>query len=263
MEIEKPSLRPQATFQTGSRLMLYQVRHIIPLAATLFAAAFLTPASVQAVNSVGDLKKVESQVQGLVDKTLPCTVCIMSVSGGGSGSGVTVSADGLVLTAAHVLQAAGEELFVIFPDGRKVKAKSLGANRLRDAGMVQITEPGPYPFVDLGTSKDLKRNDWCVSLGHAGGFQAERTPPVRLGRVLSNGRFVVTDCTIISGETGGPLFDVQGDLIGIHSNIGESLSEKRHVTIDVFTEDWARMKKGETWGGLQKINPRQLVMGVQ
>jgi serine protease Do len=243
--------------------MLNQPRRILSLIASVLAAAFLAPASAQAVITVGDLKKVESQVQSLVDKTLPCTVCVISASGGGSGSGVTVSADGLVLTAAHVTQAAGEELFVIFPDGRKVKAKSLGANRLRDAGMVQITEPGPYPFVELGKSKDLKSNDWCVSLGHAGGFQPERTPPVRLGRVLANGRFVVTDCTIISGDSGGPLFDVKGHVIGIHSNIGESLSQNRHVPIDVFTEDWERMKKGETWGGRQQINPRQLIMGVQ
>lgn len=247
----------------GTGIMLNQPCRMLSAIASVLAAAFLTPALAQAVNSVGDLKKVESQVQSLVDKTLPCTVCVISASGGGSGSGVTVSADGLVLTAAHVTQAAGEELFVLFPDGRKVKAKSLGANRLRDAGMVQITEPGPYPFVELGKSEDLKSNDWCVSLGHAGGFQPDRTPPVRLGRILANGRFVVTDCTIISGDSGGPLFDLKGHLIGIHSNIGESLSQNQHVPIDVFSEDWERMKKGETWGGSQRTNPRQLIMGVQ
>ena len=243
--------------------MLNQPRAILLSFAGVVAATLLVSAPTQAVNSVGDLKSVESQVQNLVDKTLPCTVCIQSARGGGSGSGVTVSADGLVLTAAHVTQAAGEDLFVIFPDGRRLKAKSLGANQLRDAGMVQITEPGEYPFVELGKSKDLERNDWCVSLGHAGGFQAERTPPVRLGRVLGNGRFVVTDCTIIGGDSGGPLFDLDGRVIGIHSNIGESLSQNQHVPIDVFTDDWDRMKKGETWGGQQQMDPRQLVMGVQ
>lgn len=243
--------------------MLNQPCRIFSAVASVLAAALLTPALAKEVHSVGDLKEIESQVQSLVDKTLPCTVCVISPSGGGAGSGVTVSADGLVLTAAHVTQAAGEELFVLFPDGRKVKAKSLGANRLRDAGMVQITEPGPYPFVELGKSEDLKNNDWCVSLGHAGGFQRDRTPPVRLGRILANGRFVVTDCTIISGDSGGPLFDLEGHVIGIHSNIGESLSQNQHVPIDVFHEDWERMKQGETWGGRQRFNPRQLIIGVQ
>ena len=106
--------------------MLNQPRAILLSFAGVVAATLLVSAPTQAVNSVGDLKSVESQVQNLVDKTLPCTVCIQSARGGGSGSGVTVSADGLVLTAAHVTQAAGEDLFVIFPDGRRLKAKSLG-----------------------------------------------------------------------------------------------------------------------------------------
>ena len=238
-------------------------RSTTTLLACTVAALLLTPTKAQAVKSVGDLKNIESQVQKLVDKALPCVVCVVSARGGGSGSGVTVSADGLVLTAAHVTQAAGEDLFVIFPDGRRARAKSLGANRLRDAAMVQITEAGPFPFVDVGKSETLERNDWCISLGHAGGFQAERTPPVRLGRVLANGRFVVTDCTIIGGDSGGPLFDLQGDVIGIHSNIGESLTQNQHVPIDVFTDDWDRMERGETWGQGLQGNPNQVIMGVQ
>ena len=243
--------------------MLNLSRPTLSLIACTLAAAFLNPSYALAVNSVGDLKKVEAEVQDLVAKTLPCTVCIVAAGGGGSGSGVTVSEDGLVLTAAHVIAAAGADLFVIFPDGRKVKAKSLGSNRQRDAGMVQITEPGTYPFVKIGKSEDLKSNDWCVSLGHAGGFQADRTPPVRLGRVLANDRFVVTDCTIIAGDSGGPLFDLEGQVIGIHSNIGESLWQNQHVPVDVFTEGWDRMKRGESWGGSQQVDPRQVIIGVQ
>ena len=244
------------------RLSLMPIRF---LSITICAVALMFNNPAMAVNSVGDLKKVESDVQSLVEKALPCTVCIRSARGMGSGSGVIVSEDGLVLTAAHVTMAAGEDLIVIFPDGREVKAKSLGMNRSRDAGMVQITDQGPYPFVEVGESKNLKRNDWCISMGHAGGFQADRTPPVRLGRVLANGRFVVSDCAIIGGDSGGPLFDLDGRLIGIHSNIGESLSQNQHVPIDVFQEGWDRMKDGESWGRLlgQRPNPRRPVMGVQ
>ncbi len=231
---------------------------------SLMAAVFLaTPAA--AVKSVGDLKHVESQVKDLVEKVLPCTVCVRSARGQGSGSGVIVSEDGLVLTAAHVTAAAGKDLVIIFPDGRKLKAKAPGANRTRDAGMAQITEEGSYPFVDVGTSAGLDKNDWCISLGHAGGFDVKRTPPVRLGRVLAKERFVVTDCTIIGGDSGGPLFDLEGRLIGIHSNIGFSLSQNQHVPIDVFKDDWARMKKGETWGNLRGpgMDPQRPVLGVQ
>ena len=68
--------------------------------------------------SIKSLKSREDQVELLVKKVLPCTVCVRSANGMGSGSGVVVSEDGLVLTAAHVMQAAGRDLVVIFPDGR-------------------------------------------------------------------------------------------------------------------------------------------------
>ena len=141
---------------------------------------------------VSDLKSYEDQVVKLVEKVLPCTVCVRSANGQGSGSGVVVSETGLVLTASHVMMAAGQDLIVVFPDGTEVKAKPLGANRNRDAGMVQIVEEGKYPSVEVGKSADLKTNQWCVALGHAGGFDPRRTPPIRLGRVLNNGRFLTT-----------------------------------------------------------------------
>jgi serine protease Do len=214
--------------------------------------------------SVKELKDEESRVEQLVDQVMACTVCVRSANGSGSGSGVIVNEQGLVLTAAHVTQAAGADLIIIFPDGKEVKAKSLGANIGRDAGMAQITEGGKYPFAKPGKSADLSPNQWCVALGHAGGFDPSRTPPVRLGRVLNNGRFVSTDCTLIGGDSGGPLFDIEGRVIGIHSNIGQSLSQNNHVPIDVFHADWKRMQDGELFGRPQgNGDPNRPMLGIQ
>ncbi len=215
--------------------------------------------------TVEGLKTIEAQTVRLVAKALPCTVCVRDADGGGSGSGVVVSQDGLVLTAAHVMMAAGDDLVVIFPDGREVPAKPLGANRNRDAGMVQILAEGRYPYVELGTSADLQTNQWCVAMGHAGGFDPRRSPPVRLGRVLGNDRFLTTDSALISGDSGGPLFDLQGQLIGIHSNIGESLSMNNHVPVDVYRTYWDRLRRGDTWGRLPGTggDPRRPVLGIQ
>jgi S1-C subfamily serine protease len=61
---------------------------------------------------------------------------------------------------------------------------------------------------------------------------------------------MVSDCALIGGDSGGPLFDLEGRVIGIHSSIGNSLTENRHVPIDRYRESWDRMIKGEVWGSL-------------
>lgn len=208
------------------------------------------------------LKQREVEVQALVKKVMPATVCIRAVNGGGSGSGVVVSKDGLILTAAHVTAAAGKDLQVLFPDGKRARAKSLGSDSGRDAGMAQIIDKGEYPFAEVGRSETLAENQWCVAIGHAGGFDQKRTPPVRLGRVLANTRWVVTDCTLIGGDSGGPLFDLHGRVIGINSNIGSSLSQNQHVPVDVFIANWGRMLDGETWNSRPAGDLNRPVLGI-
>ena len=90
------------------------------------------------------------------------------------------------------------------------------------------------------------------ALGHPGGYRRDRPAPVRLGRVLSTGyRTIVSDCAIVLGDSGGPLFDLDGKLIGIHSMITEVIVENRHVSIDCYRRDGDRMENGESWGRLR------------
>jgi serine protease Do len=213
-----------------------------------------------------DLARLESKVEDVSRKVLPATVALLSERTGSSGSGVITTADGLILTAAHVVQGA-EELLVVFPDGKQVPGKVLGANYSKDIAMVQIMEKGKWPFVEMGTSKDLSAGDWVVALGHSAGFDASRPPPVRFGRVISDGpgNFLTTDCTLIGGDSGGPLFDLNGRIVGIHSSIGQSLTNNNHAGIDGFREDWTRIHAGETWGELSLnpfANPEMPVLGI-
>ncbi|MFT6863148.1 MAG: serine protease Do [Akkermansiaceae bacterium] len=221
------------------------------------------------VKGFRDLQKLNREIVALSRRAQPATVALVSRDGRGSGSGVVVSEDGLILTAAHVTSSMAGGLDVIFPDGTRKTGEILGADYDRDAAMVKISEPGNYPFVELGQSEGLKRDQWTVALGHAGGFDPMRKPPVRLGRVLANQSFVVTDTAVVGGDSGGPLFDVQGKVIGIHSNIGMSLSENRHVPIDVFHDQWEKLKSGKASG--TRFNnaqtggpsPDQAMLGVQ
>ncbi|MDB4489206.1 serine protease, partial [Akkermansiaceae bacterium] len=92
----------------------------------ILSAAVMLPAAPK-VGSLGDLKRLQTQVQKVVQDKTAATVSLVSPTIGASGSGVIVSGDGLILTAAHVIEGS-REMTVIFPDGRQEKAKVLGAN---------------------------------------------------------------------------------------------------------------------------------------
>ncbi len=213
------------------------------------------------VSSMADLQK---HVHEVASRVTAATVALVS-DGGETGSGVIVSPQGLILTAAHVV--GGDEIMrVVFADGRVVKGRVLGANFTRDAAMVQIMDGGNYPHVELGESDGLHVGDFVVALGHSKGFDPERRAPIRMGRLCTDGkqRFLISECTLIGGDSGGPLFDLSGKLVGIHSSIGPMLKINNHVPVSVFRRDWDKLLSGRRWGqlGLHPMaDPESPVLG--
>lgn len=244
-----------------------KVNSLLTLAgASVWLMSGITSQAADPVTNLGELASLESKVQSLARKVMPSTVALLSEKTQSSGSGVITTADGLILTAAHVVQGA-EELDVVFPDGKQVKGKVLGANFSKDIAMVQIVDKGPWPYAEMGNSKPLVAGDWVVALGHSAGFDASRPPPVRFGSVVSKGpgNFLTTDCTLIGGDSGGPLFDLSGKIVGINSSIGVSLTNNNHAGVDGFRDDWDRMQAGEAWGELTMnpfANPEMPVLGI-
>lgn len=231
---------------------------------TLMVSRILLPVFVFAAGGMQvqaeSLKERQARVMEVVGKVSPAVVAITGTSSRGmmgSGSGVIVSKDGLVLTAGHVLAATGDELMITLPGGREVKGKSLGRNMNRDAALAQITEPGDYPFVDMAPAESVEAGEWVLALGHPGGYDPQRGAPLRVGRLWESDSkaFFRSDCTVSGGDSGGPLFDEEGRVIGIHSSISQNLSENRHVPIGVFAKDMERMKQGEVWGRLSNLMP--------
>lgn len=232
--------------------------------AAILAAACCSPAAAET------LTERQVKVSAAVSKTRPAVVAIQSRGklGMGSGSGVIVSADGLILTAAHVVDAAGGgdgeggEVDVILPDGRQVKGKVLGRDRNRDSAMVQIVDGKDLPFAEPAKADSVEKGEWCIAMGHPGGFDIQRGAPVRVGRLwMANDKaFYRSDCTVSGGDSGGPLFDLEGRVIGIHSNISMDVSENRHVPIGVFHDEWERLKKGDVWGDSKRLlsDPKDL-----
>ena len=221
------------------------------------------------LGSIEELKERERKVKKVVSELMPTVVAVVGNDQPATGSGVIINEDGLIMTAGHVTEAAGKELTIIFPDGRSVQGESLGANRTRDAGLARITEDGKWPFAKIGDSKKAKLGEWLIAMGHPGGYDLNRSPPIRLGRLISSGSMGMlrTDCTLVGGDSGGPLFNLEGEVIGIHSSIGGSLAENRHVPSSVFKAGWDRMLAGEIWGSLGMmaagVNPDRPMLGVR
>jgi S1-C subfamily serine protease len=209
-----------------------------------------------APEDVKDLRALEEQVQAVIKKVTPAVVGIRI--GQAQGSGVIIDKEGHVLTAGHVSGQPGRDARVILPDGRQLKAKTLGQNRSIDSGMVQITEEGDWPYVAMGDSAELKKGQWVVAIGHPGGFRANRSPVVRVGRVLLTTKMIVrTDCTLVGGDSGGPLFDLDGKVVGIHSRIGGIITENIHVPVATYRDTFDKLAKGESWpkGGALGMQP--------
>lgn len=211
-----------------------------------------------------DLKLIQKQTQRVIEHAMPAVVAVQV--GGAFGSAVIVSPDGLVLTAGHVVGRPGQPVRFIFADGKTARGKTLGMYREIDSGMMKITDTGPWPYVDMAEADEIKTGEWVVALGQPGGFDGDRTPPVRLGRVLFAGDEVIsTDCTLVGGDSGGPLFNMHGEVVGIHSRIGRRITDNFHVPISTYHAAWNRLLAGELWGaplGSDQVAESRPLLGV-
>ena len=208
---------------------------------------------------VSDLLAIQKRVGEIVKDLSKATVGLRI--GRGAGSGVIVSADGYVLSAAHVTGAPNRRVVVFLSDGRTLQGRTLGLNRALDASVLKIEGKGPFPFRQLARPQDVRNGDWCLALGHPGGYQRTRPPVVRLGRVIrTESGFVQTDCTLVGGDSGGPLFDLAGNVIGIHSRIGAPTTWNFHVPVRAYTEGWAQFLDGKAFG--RPSRGRKPVLGI-
>ena len=194
--------------------------------------------------SLDQLRLLESRGREVAEKIKKATVNIRV--GQAQGTGIIVSQDGYVLTAAHVIGEPDIQADVFLADGRNLKAKTLGLNRRFDSGMLRIESKESLPYLDIGQSTDLRPGQWVVAIGHPGGLDRERGMVLRMGRLLANSKSVLrTDCVLVGGDSGGPLADLSGNLIGIHSRIGSQLWDNLHVPIDAFSDEWDQLSAGD------------------
>ncbi len=276
----------------------------------------------EAPESLEELKAMQAHVQALYEKVEPAVVNINN--GMGQGSGVVISRDGYILTAAHVISTPNLMADITFPDGTKAKAQTLGLAVGVDAGILRIirmekkknrrrsreetkqedddsqkqkteeddadekdaeeekdtTRPRrrsdlfkvdpdlpEFPYLDIADSNDLSTGQWVIAIGHPGGINKERGLVLRVGRIGSAKPTVIrTDCTLVGGDSGGPLIDMFGRVVGIHSRIGGELRDNFHVPSNQFVNQWDELKEPvvidrEPLLGLQLEKRTNLVSG--
>jgi serine protease Do len=179
---------------------------------------------------------------------------------GGQFSGVVVSKDGYILTAAHV-DEPGKVYKATFPDGKSCIAVGLGKIELAedktrpDAAMLKITNGNDWPFAEVANSDDLKVNEPCLSISYPESLNQPK-PTLRFGYVseVKNERgFIRSTCVMEPGDSGGPLFDYLGRVIGIHSAIEIPEADNYDVPVNVFFKYWHALIKPVVYTSLPAV----------
>lgn len=140
------------------------------------------------------------------------------------GSGFFISEDGLVVTNHHVIDRA-TQIQIVTSDGRELDAELVGTDGQTDLAVVRVKQKGKYPYVRFGSSKAVRKGDWVVALGNPFGLGGTATAGILSadGRELGAGSpytdFLQIDAPINRGNSGGPTFDLKGNVIGVNSQI--------------------------------------------
>jgi len=157
----------------------------------------------------------------------------------GLGSGFIVEADGLVVTNHHVI-ADARSVQVRLSDGRSFEAKVVGSDPATDLALLRLEGAEGLPVVVLGQSDSLEVGDWVVAMGNPMGLDHSAT----VGIISGKGRgslglyrdsyidFLQTDADIAPGSSGGPLFNLRGEVVGINTAVGASLQPGFAIPID-------------------------------
>ncbi len=181
------------------------------------------------------LIKLQDTVRQVIQEASPAVVAIDD-----TGSGVVVSSDGIVLTASHVSLKANRIVNVLFSDGRVVQGITLGSNFVTDTGAIRLLSPGPYPFLKVSQSATAVTGTWCIAMGYPLSFPRGQAASGRLGRILERqgNRKIVTDCTIMGGDSGGPLLNLDGNVIAINSSVKLDIDKNLYIPSERFVENW-------------------------
>ncbi|MCC6210551.1 MAG: DegQ family serine endoprotease [Burkholderiales bacterium] len=183
------------------------------------------------------------------------------------GSGFIISKDGYILTNDHVVNGA-DEITVKLTDKREFKARLVGSDKRTDIALLKIEPAGALPAVKMGDPARLKVGEWVVAIGSPFGFENTVTAGIvsGKGRTMQDANlvpFIQTDVAINVGNSGGPLFNMRGEVVGINSRLfsptgtylGIAFAIPIDVALDVQTQLQAtgRVSRGKIGVAIQEV----------
>lgn len=213
---------------------------------------FFTSASAQhqAAN------RIESVISAAMKKAYPASVRMWGFDTtrnertSAQFSGVVVSIDGYILTAAHTVQP-GRNYKVFFTDGREAIAEALGKIEVKetpgapDVAMMKILTKGNWPFAEMGYSHSLVKSEMCLSIAYPESLN-QKLPTLRLGKIAevkNSYGFIRSTCKMEPGDSGGPLFDYLGRVIGLHSAIDVAEDMNFEIPVDLYRKYWTALQQ--------------------
>lgn len=139
------------------------------------------------------------------------------------GSGFIISADGVIVTNNHVIENA-DKIEIIFADGEQLKAEVIGRDLATDIAVLRVKTGRPLPFVRFGDSNNVQIGEWVIAIGNPFGLGASVSAGIISARNRDIGAgtyddFLQTDAAINRGNSGGPLFSMNGEVIGVNTAI--------------------------------------------
>ena len=183
------------------------------------------------------LERVESSRIESVARAVPSAVSVFVPGGGGGGSGVTISPEGYALTNFHVTSPAGSFMRCGMSDGNVYDAVIVGIDPVGDLAMIRLLGRSDFPKAEFGDSRAAVAGDWCMVIGNPFLLATNLKPTVTYGILSGVGRYqypsgtlleygdcLQTDASVNPGNSGGPIYDAAGKLLGI---VGRCSFEKR------------------------------------
>ncbi|MCI4646156.1 MAG: Do family serine endopeptidase [Hyphomonadaceae bacterium] len=141
---------------------------------------------------------------------------------GSLGSGFVISADGLVITNNHVIENA-DEITAVFSDGTELQAELIGTDPETDVAVLRLISSDPLPYVEFADSESTEVGDWVMAIGNPFGFGGSVSAGIISARNRNTGGryddFLQTDAAINRGNSGGPLFNLAGEVVGVNTAI--------------------------------------------
>jgi serine protease Do len=194
----------------------------------------------------------------------------------GTGSGVIIEPEGYILTNHHVIERA-DRILVKLTDGRTLRAEVVGSDPDSDIALIKVESKGPFPAAPLGDSDTLRVGEWVCAIGNPLAYEHTVTVGVvsYIGRKLfdkSLDNYIQTDAAINFGNSGGPLINARGEVIGINSaissrasNIGFAVPVNQARAVLPQLKQFGRVARGYIGVALKDVDPdlqRSLNLGT-